>query len=104
MKWDINRNIIWNFSSIERIISMSETTATTSRLEEEINDIPLADEDVTEELSDGPDSSQNQSEKLSESDSQRYRLDGQSMESITSVYTNGTDSPSAQHSCKSFLN
>jgi len=79
---------------------MSETTATSSRLEEEINDIPLADEDATEELSDGLTSSQNQSqEKLSESDSQRFReIDGQSIESIPSVYTNGTDSPGAQHS------
>ncbi len=83
---------------------MAEMTATGSRIEDQINDIPLADEDVTEELSDGPDSSQNQSqEKLSESDSQRYRLDGQSMESIPSVYTNGTNSPSAQHNCKPFI-
>jgi len=73
-------------------------TTTGSRLEEEINDIPLADEDVTEELSDGADSGHNQSQEKSESDSQRYRLDGQSIESISSVYTNGTDSPnSAQH-------
>ena len=76
-----------------------------SRLEEVINDIPLADEDATEELSDGLDSSQTQSqEKLSESESQRYRVEGgQSIESIPSVYTNGTDSPSAQHSCMSFF-
>jgi len=77
---------------------MAETTATSSRLEEEMNDIPLADEDATEELSDGPDSNQNQSQDKSESDSQRYTLDGQSIESIPSVYTNGTDSPTAQHS------
>ena len=83
---------------------MAETTASSSRLEE-LNDIPLADEDATEELSDGHDSSQDQSqEKLSESDSQRYRLDGQSIESISSVYTNGTDSPTAQHSCMSSSN
>ena len=75
-------------------------TSTTSRLEDEINDIPLADEDVTEELSDGLDSSSNIStEKLSESGSQRFQMDEQSIESIPSVYTNGTDSPTAQQSC-----
>ena len=81
---------------------MAEMTASSSRLEDEINDIPLADEDATEELSDGLDSSQTQSqEKLSESDSQRFRgIDGHSIESISSVYTNGTDSPtSGQHNC-----
>ncbi len=68
-----------------------------SRLEQEINDIPLADEDVTEELSDNESHNQNDS-KLSE----RYRFE-QSIESIPSVYTNGTDSPtSAQHNCIQF--
>lgn len=80
---------------------MAETSAT-SRLENEINDIPLVDEDVTEDLSDGLDSSHNHStEKLSESDSQRFQIDEHSIESIPSVYTNGTDSPTAQQSCTS---
>jgi len=74
-------------------------SGTSSRLQDEINDIPLADEDVTEELSDIE--SHNQSDgKLSDLSisSQRYGLE-QSIESIPSAYTNGTDSPSAQYNC-----
>ncbi|CAG2103522.1 unnamed protein product [Medioppia subpectinata] len=79
---------------------MDDVLPTGSRIEDQINDIPLADEDAPEELSDGVDSCHTHSEeKLSEltNASQRYQLDGQSIESIPSVYTNGTDSPGAHH-------
>ncbi|CAG2165264.1 unnamed protein product [Oppiella nova] len=80
--------------------SLADEMSTSTPIADQMNDIPLADEDATEELSDGIDSSHTHSdEKLSElsATSQRYQLDGQSIESIPSVYTNGTDSPGGFH-------
>jgi hypothetical protein len=97
----VNRIIIEKYIDFEnklKINSSLKVMSGSSRLEQEINDIPLADEDVTEELSDNESHNQNDS-KLSE----RYRFE-QSIESIPSVYTNGTDSPtSAQHNCIQFF-
>jgi len=76
---------------------MSETT--TSRLQDEINDIPLVDEDVTEELSDC-DMNSKRDDKLSDEayvetyveTEQRSLPHDQSIESISSVYGYRIDS------------
>lgn len=61
----------------------------TNRLQDEINNIPLADEDAAEDLSDI---------ESSHKSCQRFRHE-QSIESIPSVYTNGNESPVAAPNC-----
>ncbi|XP_054163082.1 short coiled-coil protein-like [Oppia nitens] len=80
---------------------MDERPATSDRIADQLNDIPLADEDAPDDISDDSNQTQSQ-EKLCEA--QRYQMDGQSFESIPSVYTNGTDSSPQPNSFDPDLN